>query len=178
MFPILHVLSATNIDLIVVNPELEERFRRGELTECIMGWFTLLLKPRMRRNERSMLSNRLMADPLPLCFDVFWVNGILIFLSNYCCLSCYIWTPLLPPPSRYTKLLRTSGKRNKPQRTNKKSFSDCVTLDPGESHFLASKDCLQSLPWYAHVDILRSLDALFFFFLFIFSFFLMLCKSI
>lgn len=73
MFPILHVLSATNIDLIVVNPELEESFCSGELSECIMGWFTLLLKPRMLRNERSMLSNWLMApSPLFWCFSGEW----------------------------------------------------------------------------------------------------------
>lgn len=123
-------------------------------------------------------------SPLFRCFLGEWDFNF--FVKLLLSLLLHLNSPFAPRPplssdqkhqwwgkhSRYTKLLRTSGKRNKPQQTNKKSFSDCVTLDPGESHFLASKDCLQSLPWYAHVDILRSLDALVFFVCLYFLFFL------
>lgn len=81
------------------------------------------------------------------------------------------------PAVNYNKTTTsTSGKkRNNNQQTNKQtSFSIWVNLTPGSLPFWlhpASKDCLQSLPWYAHVDIL-TITWCFFFFLFIFSFFL------
>lgn len=79
------------------------------------------------------------------------------------------------PAVNYRKLQEPQENKIKIPTNKQTSFSNWVNVTPG-SLTLASKDCLQSLPWYAHVDIWRSLDV--FFFLFIFSFFLMVCKSI
>lgn len=167
------------------------------------NYSSLFIKPWMLRNELSILNNWLMSitQPMndsptpPLPFWCLRVNGI-SFLSNYCYFFLSSFLPTRPPvlwaliggsitegkaqqliTENYTNLRK---KKNKKTTTNQQTniLFQLSEPDPGESHFLASKDCLQSLPWYAHVDIWRSLDVFFFFFLFIFSFFLMVCKSI
>lgn len=60
-------------------------------------------------------------------------------------------------------------KQNRPNQVKNTSFFQLCEPDPGESHFLASKDCLQSLEMHMWI-FWRSLDD--FFFLFIFLFFL------